>query len=239
MVISDKIRERIALFPRGQVFTIADFDIDRQYCGALIKSLNRMVGQGLLQRLSKGKFYKPQQSVFGELPPSEEEVVKDFLEKNGKTIGYITGTVAFAAMGLTTQISSDIVIGTNKYRHPLTRGQFHVSFLVQPNSINKRDIDLYRLLDAIKLIKHIPASTPDEIVAVLGKRIEALENTKQQRLIVLAGKYAPFVRALLGAIMENNGLNAEKLRDGLNAITTYDIGVSTSVLPTIEKWNVK
>lgn len=239
MVISDRIKGRIESFPMGRVFTVADFDVERQYCGALIKSLNRMTEQGLLQRLSKGKYYKPQQSVFGSLPPSETEIVKDFLDKNGKTIGYITGTTAFASMGLTTQISSNILIGTNKYRHPLSRGQYRISFLLQPNAINKKDIDLYRMLDAIKLIKQIPAATPDEIVQMLGKRIASLDTVAQQRLIRLVTKYAPFVRAVLGAILEQENIDAEMLKNDLNGVTTYNIGISPDVLPTIKNWNVR
>lgn len=239
MVISGNIRERIDTFPIGQVFTVTDFSVERQYCGALIKSLNRMAEQGLLQRLSKGKYYKPQQSVFGILPPSETEIVKDFLEKDGKTIGYITGTRAFASMGLTTQISSNILIGTNKYRHPLSRGQYRISFLLQPNTINKKDIDLYRMLDALKLIKQIPASSPDDIVNILGKRIASLDPTSRQRLIKLSTNYTPSVRALLGAILEYEGIGTETLREGLNGVTSYNVGISPNALPTIKSWNIR
>lgn len=77
---------------------------------ALNVTLNRLVAEGVLRRLSKGRFYREKVSVFGPLPPSETEVVKDFLAKNGKTVGYITGTQAFAEMGLTTQISSRLLV---------------------------------------------------------------------------------------------------------------------------------
>ena len=76
-------------------------------------------------------------SMFSPLPPSETEVVKDSLTKHGKTVGYITGTQAFAEMGQTTQISSRLLVGTNKYRRAVTRGQYTVSFLLQPNPIKK------------------------------------------------------------------------------------------------------
>lgn len=239
MIISERIKGKVEAFPTGKVFTAADFDVERQYCGALIKSLNRLTEQGVLQRLSKGKYFKPQKSVFGTLPPSETEIVKDFLEKDGKTIGYITGTVAFAAMGLTTQISSNILIGTNKYRHPLTRGQYRISFLIQPNAIKKKEIDLYRILDAIKLIKQIPASTPDEIVRIIGKRIATLDSPTQQLLIKLATKYSPFVRAVLGAILEQENIDADMLKSSLNGLTMYNLGISPSVLPTVTDWNIR
>lgn len=62
----------------------------------------------MLRRISKGRYYKPGKSRFGELLPSESEIVKDFLEKDGKVVGYIMGTRAFAALALTTQISYTI-----------------------------------------------------------------------------------------------------------------------------------
>jgi transposase len=52
------------------------------------------------------------------------------LEKNGKIIGYITGVSAFASMGFTTQIASSIMIGTNRYRRPLSRGGYDISLLL-------------------------------------------------------------------------------------------------------------
>jgi len=59
------------------------------------------------------------------------EIAKDFLEYKGKLLGCITGTVAFASMGLTTQITSSIMIDSNKYRHPLKRREYNIFFLLQ------------------------------------------------------------------------------------------------------------
>ena len=122
MTLAKQIRERVLRLDEGAVVTLADFDLPMKQQPALNVTLNRLVAEGVLRRLSKGRFYREKVSVFGPLPPSETEVVKDFLAKNGKTVGYITGTQAFAEMGLTTQISSRLLVGTNKYRRTVTRG---------------------------------------------------------------------------------------------------------------------
>ena len=72
MVISEDIKNKISDTPDGVVLTIGDFNVDMPYQGALVKALNRLVNQGTLQRLSKGKYYKPRKTIFGTLKPVPE-----------------------------------------------------------------------------------------------------------------------------------------------------------------------
>ena len=65
------------------MFTLSDFALDASYDLALAKLLSRMTAAGEIKRVSKGKYYKPKQTVFGQLKPAYDELVKDFLEKNG------------------------------------------------------------------------------------------------------------------------------------------------------------
>ena len=105
MVIARLIKEKLSSTPAGVVLTTRDFGVEMRYQPALAKALNRLVLQGELQKIAKGKYYIPKKTIFGNLKPADSELVKDFLEQNGKIVGYITGTAAFASMGLTTQIS--------------------------------------------------------------------------------------------------------------------------------------
>ena len=92
MVIRDKVKQEIDRLPEGVVVSASDFDIPRQYRATLVKALNQFEHAGVIKRVSKGRYYKPRTSRFGELLPPEKEIVRDFLEKDGNTIGYITGT---------------------------------------------------------------------------------------------------------------------------------------------------
>ena len=201
-------------------------------------ALNKLVAQGKLKRLSKGKYYKPEETVFGVLPPDTNEIVKDFLLKDGKIIGYITGTNAFARIGLTTQISSTIYIGTNKYRRPLLRGTNRIEFILQPNVIQEDDISLYIILDAIRFIRSIPATTPNEAVEILLSTIKGLKKQEQHRLAELSLAYTPYVRALLGAMYEQLSLPYQQLRQSLNGTTNYKLSISEEVLPTKTNWRI-
>jgi hypothetical protein len=238
MVIAEQIKEKLRAFPDGVVLTIQDFNVDTQYEIALVKAISRLIAKGDLQKISKGRYYKPHKTMFGILKPASTEIAKDFLEKGGKLLGYITGTAAFASMGLTTQITSSIVIGSNKYRRPLKRGEYNISFLSQPNPITENNISLLRILDAIKLIREIPATTPDECVKQLCKIIDDLPTNKQEELCALARQYSPYVRALLGAILEQNGIGTYSLRSSLNGVSSYELPISDDVLSTKQNWNI-
>ncbi len=238
MVISTVITTRLKEIAPGQVFTTADFDIPHEHQRALVKALNRRVQKGELKKIAKGKFFKPQVTVFGEVMPDISELVKDYLKQGDNIVGYITGTQAFAKMGLTTQISTEILIGTNNYRKPRIRNGYSIRFVSQKNKIDEGSIDLLRLLDAIKMINEIPATTPSEVTLSLILIIKELEKAQRLELSGLAKAYTPKVRALLGAILEYVGDETSALKSSLNGVTTYNVGITEKTLPTIANWNI-
>ncbi|MDR2756990.1 MAG: DUF6088 family protein [Planctomycetaceae bacterium] len=242
MKIVDIIEDKINRLPTNYVFTYSDFNKEVEAKNSIIKILNKLVTTKKIAKLSKGKFYKPQKTPFGLLKPPAYQIVKDFIEQNGKLIGYLTGYSVYNDLGLTTQISNQIQIGTNKYRHAVKRENYTISFIVQPNKITKDNIVSLRILDAVRFIKAIPATTPDEACIRLKEIFRELTPEKQQTLVNLALKYTDSVRALCGAILED--INADevvtaKLKNSLNNITDYKIPISETVLPAKTKWRIK
>ena len=238
MTIGDQIKQKVAAFPVGIVFTISDFGFDPSNDLALAKALSRMAIAGELCKVSKGKYYKPKDTLLGRIKPANSEIVKDFLEKDGKIIGYITGPQAFASMGLTSQISSTIIIGTGKYRRPLRRGEYKVAFLKQYNPITKDNIALLRILDAVKMIRDIPAVSPDSACASLVSIIKALPGKDKENLERLSLAYTSYVRALVGAILEFVGASTDIVRKSLNGVTSYKLAISETVLPNKSNWRI-
>ncbi|RKD92644.1 DUF6088 family protein [Mangrovibacterium diazotrophicum] len=242
MKVSDRIANTIDRFPADYIFTYSDFDIEVSNKSAVVKALNRMVATGKISKLSKGRFYKPRKTQFGALKPSSYQIAKDFLEQNGELVGYISGYSAFNSMGLTTQIPSTLHIGTNKYRRAVKRGMYTISFIVQPNKITKKNIELLRILDAIRFIKEIPATTPEEACSRLISIVSKLTEEKKATLATLSLKYAPFVQALSGAILEMSGADEsilKKIKDSLNPVTEYNIPISETVLATKNEWRIR
>lgn len=61
---------------------------------------------------------------------------------------------------------------------------------------------------------------------------------EQQSLYLLAEQYTPYVRALLGAIMEKMKIDTFDLKSSLNGVTTYKLPISDIILPTKQNWNI-
>ena len=241
MKIVDNIESQITKIPNGQVFSYTDFDIEVERKDTIVKTLNNFVAKGKIAKLSKGKFYKPEVTEFGELLPSSYQIVKDFIEKDGKLIGYLTGYSVYNELLLTTQIANIIQIGTNQYRRPLKRGNYKILFVLQPNKITKTNFRFLQILDAVRFVRSIPATTTDEACKRLIQIFKELTAEEQAKITNLALNYTDYVRALCGAILEIN--NADKsllalLNKSLNGISSYKLDISESILPTKTKWRI-
>jgi hypothetical protein len=237
---TDYISFTIDRFPKGYVFTYADFTIEVSQKEAVIKALNRMVVSGKIAKFSKGKYYKPEQTPFGKLQPNQFQVVKDLLEENGKTTGYLTGYSMYSQLGLTTQISNTIQIGKNQVRPRFKRERYTISFVKQKNTITKENIPLLQILDAIRYIKKIPDASIEASCKRLLAIIKYISKADINTLVRLALKYPPATRALLGALLEQlqQGQTIEPLFKSLNPITKYKLNGAAKVLSTTEKWNI-
>jgi hypothetical protein len=52
--------------------------------------------------------------------------------------------------------------------------------------------------------------------------------------------YPPRVRALLGAILEdiNTSFDTSELKESINPLTIFELGLKEKDLPTIKNWNI-
>jgi hypothetical protein len=238
---TDYVAVRIDRLPRGFVFTYDDFVTEVNAKESIIKTLNRMVASGKIAKIAKGKFYKPETTVFGNLEPNQYQVVKDLLEQDGKTIGYLTGYSIYNSLGLTTQVSNTIQVGKNDIRPAFKRDRYTISFIKQKNTITKENIPLLQILDAIRYIKNIPdadlLTSCNRFLAILKE----LPKNDKPTLLKLSMKYPPVTRALLGALLEEIGDNqlTTSLQKSLNPITVYKLQGANKILSKAEKWNIK
>ena len=238
---TDLIQDKINKLPKGYVFTYRDFinEVDLGF-EAIVKYLNRLTEVNRISKLSKGKYYKPESTPFGNLEPNQFQVVKDLLEDDGKTIGYLTGYSIYNQLGLTTQVSNTIQIGRNEIRPVLQRDRYTIKFIKQKNTITKENIPLLQLLDAIRYIKKIPDTTTASACLRFLSLLKNLNEKETNTLVRLSQKYPPATRALLGALLEEIGIMQfqEVLQKSLNPITKYKLSDVTAVLKASEKWNL-
>lgn len=239
MKTTEYIAITINRFPKGYVFTYDDFISKVNERQAVIKALNRMAASGKIAKLSKGKYYKPESTPFGDILPSQKQVVKDLLEENGKPVGYLTGYSIYNKLGLTTQVSNTIQIGKNDIRPNFKRERYTIAFIKQKNTITKESIPLLQILDAIRYIKKIPDSNTRSSCLRFLEIVKGLTEKEISILIRSAMKYPPATRALLGAILdENKTTSTDILYNSLNPITKYKLTGASTVLSATEKWNI-
>ena len=240
MKVTEYIRNTINRLPKGYVFTYEDFDIDVNKKEAIIKALNRMVNSGKISKLAKGKYFKPEKTPFGILQPSQEQIVKDLLDEDGKTVGYLTGYSIYNKLGLTRQISNVIQIGKNQTRPKFQRERYTVSFVKQKNTIIKKNVPLLQILDSIKYIKKIPDTNIKKSCLRFLEILKGLNLDDQKELIRLSLKYPPSTRALLGALLDEIQENpiTYSLKESLNPITKYEISTANEILTKTSDWNI-
>ena len=238
---TDTIKNIIDQFPLGFIFTSNDFHMVIENPKRINKILNNFVKQSYLCKLSKGRFYKPQNSEIGEIPLDTYQIIKDLLVKDGKMIGYLTGYSAFNELMLTMQVPMILQIGMRKEKKAIVRGAYHVHFIKQENAITKENIPLLRLLDCFRFFKNIPDTTPDMSCHRLISLLKDLDEQQISKIKKLALKYTPQTIALLGAILEtfNSQENTDILLKRLNPMTTYKLSISQNILPTKKKWNIR
>jgi len=238
--VSENIVKIINRLPKGYVFTYADFSTEVKTREAVIKALNRMAASGKIVKLAKGKYYKPENTPFGNLQPAQSQVVKDLLEEGGKTVGYLTGYSIYNQLGLTTQVSNTIQIGKNQIRPNFKRERYSISFIRQKNIITKENIPLLQILDALRYIKKIPDATIESSCRRLLSIIMDLPEQDKSTMVRLALKYPPATKALLGAMLDTLQQHslAELLYSSINHITKYKLAGAAKALFTTEKWNI-
>ena len=97
---------------------------------------------------------------------------------------------------------------------------------------------LEQILDAIKLIREIPGTTPSEACAIIIELVKSLDESRSRELEQFSLKYTSYVRAVVGAILETLGRSTDDVRRSINGVSSYKLPIPESVLPTKNNWNI-
>lgn len=237
MSVAKITREFVKNIEDGQIFTFDDIPTSSKASVAI--ELSRLFKKGLIKKVSKGRYFKPKIRVFGEVGPSSDDKISKYLDSTDG-VSYETGFNSFRQLGLTTQISKTITIATNKPYRKVKIDNINLKFVPKRVDVKVEDIYLLQILDAIKDIKKIPATTPSQSFVFLKNLIEKESSANQIKLTKYAKKYTPRTKAVLGAILKELGNNecAYELKDSLNVLTTFKLGISSEIIKDKKYWNI-
>ncbi len=242
MALAKEIRKKIKQLPEGKTFGYDDLRIAKNDYTTAAKALERLQKEGLIKKVSKGVFYKPTQTVFGELKPDYEELLRPYLFENGKRVAYETGTSLYNRMGLTSQMAFRIKIASRGKRININRENLKADAVKSYAEVTDNNYETLGLLDAFKDIKKIPDCSVAQAIKRLSTIVKELNNKQTESFIKYTLMYPPRVRALVGAVLENIGSKSksiDKLKESLNPLTTIKLGIRESELLTKSNWFIE
>lgn len=238
MSVAQETRNFIKNIEPAKLFTYDD--IPNKKKSAVAIELSRLYKEGVIKKVSKGKFYKPALRSFGEIEPSNNDKISSYL-KNVSDISYETGLNSFRKLGLTTQVANVITIASSKPYRQVQIDNIKLKFISKKVDAPDEDIYLIQILDALKDIKKIPGTSPNDALLYIKHILKKESESNLKKVAHYALKYPPRARALLGAILKEFKLWRESfmLKETLNPFTTFKIGIDENTLNSKKYWNIQ
>ena len=179
-----KVKEIISNHNAGWVFTHMDFS-GLGNMATIERVLSRLVVSGEIKRIRRGLYYIPEMSRWGEVPPSQSNIIKA-LSRAMNTYFVPDGANALYQLGLTQQVPMKQVYLTDKQISPISIGKIQIEFKrVSPKKLSgaKKGVSLY--LSAIEYLgknEVFQESIKSKIANILDKELATkLQNASQER----------------------------------------------------------
>lgn len=232
--IAKMIRERIE---RGgeRLWRLEDFE--GLPSTAVAQALSRLTRDGVIERLSKGTYYRSRQTTFGKSRPNPAAVQE--LASRRKSI-FPSGIAAASLLGFTTQTARRGEVSTSALSLPRKLiGIETVIHTRRPEAWAGLSNTDAALLDFLRRGGKTSELSPEETIRKTLALIS--EKGRLERLLKVADSEPPRVRALLGAIAEQIGKNAAaraRLHASLNPLSRFDFGLLAG-LSHARSWQAK
>ena len=232
--VADLVRKRIE---RGgeRLWRFEDFG-DLPFT-AVAQALSRLTRSGLLERLSKGTYYRSRQTSFGKSRPNPSAIRQ--LAARHKSL-FPSGVAAANLLGFTTQNPQRGELATSGLSLPRKLvGRDPIIHTRRPEAWSNLSQSDAALLDFLRCGGRTGELSPGDTI----RRIMTLlsESGRFERLLNVADTEPPRVRAILGALGEQMGSNDPRigrLRASLNPLSRFDFGLLAG-LPNARSWHAK
>ncbi len=204
---------------------------------AVAQALSRLSRAGEIERLSKGIYYRPRATEFGESRPSPSAIQALVTRE---TPVFPAGVAAANLLGFTTQNPQNREIATTAASLPRKLvGEETVVHTRRPAAWQGLSEVDAALLDFLRRGGKTGELSPTETIA---RALDLLsQEDRFRRLADIAASEPPRVRALLGAMGQQLGVDPrrlQRLRDSLNPLSRYDFGM-LSGLQHAREWQAR
>jgi Family of unknown function (DUF6088) len=204
---------------------------------AVAQALSRLTREGLIERLSKGIYYRNRETAFGKSKPNPASIRK--LASQRKAL-FPSGLAAANLLGFTTQMPKQGELATSALSLPRKLvGDDTLIHTRRPEAwatLSETDAAFLDFLrHGAKFSELPPEETVRKLLAILSER------GRLSRLLRVADSEPPRVRAILGALAEQLGTNRaglQHLRTSLNPLSRFEFGALKS-LPNATAWQAK
>lgn len=204
---------------------------------AVAQTLSRLTRAGVIRRLSKGTYYRPQQGTFGDTRPNPKAIRK--LAERHKTV-FPAGLAAANLLGFTTQAAQRSEIATSASSLPRKLvGPDTIIVTRRPDAWKSLTETEAALLDFLRRGGSTSELSPEDTVRRTAKLLS--KSNMYTRLARIAFSEPPRVRAILGALGELIGADPKtlkRLRKSLNTLSTFNFGIFTH-MPNARTWQAK
>lgn len=204
---------------------------------AVAQALSRLTRQGVVERLSKGVYYRARKTVFGKSRPTPVAIQARLSSQ--QTI-YPSGIAAASLLGFTTQTAKRGEVSTSGLSLPRKLvGEDTIIHTRRPQAWTKLSSTDAALLDFLRQGGKTSELSPKETA---GKVLELVSQEGCfNRLLKVSDSEPPRLRAILGAIGEQLRVNPKalgRLRQSLNPHSRFSFGLF-SALATSQSWQAK
>jgi hypothetical protein len=223
---ASSIRQRIE---RGgeKIWRLEDFR-DLPF-SATAQTLSRLTRQGLLERLSKGTYYRSRETMFGKSRPNPS-ALRQLASRHAPI--FPAGIAAANLLGFSTQTAGQPEVATSAPSLPRKlMGDGIIIHTRRPEAWAHLSEADAALLDFLRNTGKHSELTPEKTIS----RTLALmsEGGRFNRLLNAAASEPPRVRAILGALGQQLGIAPSllhPLRESLNPLSRFDFGLFAALL---------
>lgn len=181
--ISNLVKSKVMRFQRGHVFTPESLNIEGSH-EAVLRTLSRLVEKGVIQRVHKGVYYKPEISTLFKgkvLPPDLNKTIKVISRSNKEKL-QVHGAVAANKLGISNQVPMTKIYYTTGPSRELVIAGSKVKFVHSENKalFEATEPELGLIVSAMHYLGQDLVN--EEVVSRIKSRVSSEQYEKLKKL---------------------------------------------------------